>query len=177
MRSISDCPDSLGIEIAENLADLGRLDLWPLESGPPGSRWLLESCLRVLRLALHGDRRMYAGDVRELAEWSRRGGQWRVEHHGRDVFADMRDRLEDLLDRLAATLPESISLDVVPEGVGELIRAAREARGLTQAQLGALVSVSFETVSRWERGVLAPRRGHRIALAQVLGGTAFDYEE
>ena len=37
--------------------------------------------------------------------------------------------------------------------VGEQIAALRKAKGLTQNQLGERLSVSFQAVSKWERGV------------------------
>lgn len=40
--------------------------------------------------------------------------------------------------------------------VGQNIKAAREGIGLTQSQLAAGLGVEVETVSRYERGVVAP---------------------
>jgi transcriptional regulator with XRE-family HTH domain len=41
--------------------------------------------------------------------------------------------------------------------MGERIRAAREAAGLSQDQLAELTGMSKTTVSNWERGVMNPR--------------------
>jgi transcriptional regulator with XRE-family HTH domain len=41
--------------------------------------------------------------------------------------------------------------------IGERIRAAREAAGLSQDQLAELTGMSKTTVSNWERGVMNPR--------------------
>lgn len=39
------------------------------------------------------------------------------------------------------------------EKVGQQIAALRKSKGLTQSQLGERVNVSFQAVSKWERGV------------------------
>lgn len=50
------------------------------------------------------------------------------------------------------------------------IREARDARGLTQRQLGALVNdMDGMTVSRWERGRVTPSLENMTALANALG--------
>jgi DNA-binding XRE family transcriptional regulator len=53
--------------------------------------------------------------------------------------------------------------------IGQAIRAAREAKGLTQPELGVLVGAARETISRWETGTytIVPRT--KIALESVLG--------
>lgn len=51
---------------------------------------------------------------------------------------------------------------------GEQIRAAREAAGLTQQELGDLVGSSLRTVGNWERGVTNPR-SKAAAIRRVLG--------
>lgn len=43
--------------------------------------------------------------------------------------------------------------------IGENIKSLREARGLTQAQLGDAVGVSDKAVSTWESGKREPRMG------------------
>lgn len=48
---------------------------------------------------------------------------------------------------------------------GRNIRSAREAAGLTQAQLGAAVGVDETTVFRWETGRMAPSDEHKAAIA------------
>jgi transcriptional regulator with XRE-family HTH domain len=40
----------------------------------------------------------------------------------------------------------------------EQLRAARKRLGLTQAELATLLGVSFEGVSKWERGLSEPSR-------------------
>lgn len=49
------------------------------------------------------------------------------------------------------------------------VKALREHRGLTQAQLGELVGVDQSTVSNWERGI--PPRGPALKLLQSLEGS------
>lgn len=53
--------------------------------------------------------------------------------------------------------------------VGEQIRAAREAKGMTQLQLAQTVGCAFETVSRWETGVIPISKRSLIAVQAVLG--------
>lgn len=54
--------------------------------------------------------------------------------------------------------------------VGGNIRVARDAAGLTQRQLGALVNdMDSINVSRWERGQVMPSPGSLVALAEALG--------
>lgn len=57
---------------------------------------------------------------------------------------------------------------VKPEILGERIRAARKAAGLTQAQLAVLVEVSQPTVCGWESGE-SPSYQHIVAVAQACG--------
>lgn len=60
-------------------------------------------------------------------------------------------------------------------GLGDRIRAAREAKGWTQAELAQKVGVARETVGNWETGVSSPRN-KTGRLVQVLGslGTSED---
>lgn len=53
--------------------------------------------------------------------------------------------------------------------IGKRIRAAREARGWTQFQLGVVVGKRDTDVSRWERGVLDPRPESLANIARALG--------
>lgn len=54
------------------------------------------------------------------------------------------------------------------EKVGQQIAALRKSKGLTQAQLGERVNVSFQAVSKWERGETLPDAGILVDLAAVL---------
>jgi transcriptional regulator with XRE-family HTH domain len=58
--------------------------------------------------------------------------------------------------------------------IGPRIRAAREARGWTQFQLGIVLGRRDTEVSRWERGALNPRAGAIAEVAVALGVSA-DY--
>lgn len=49
------------------------------------------------------------------------------------------------------------------------IRELRQARGLTQLQLGMAVGVSKPAVCRWENGVAMPRAELLPVLARALG--------
>jgi transcriptional regulator with XRE-family HTH domain len=51
----------------------------------------------------------------------------------------------------------------------ELLRRAREARGLTQGELAARAGTSQEQVSRWESGKRSPTVDQLARLLAVLG--------
>jgi len=51
--------------------------------------------------------------------------------------------------------------------IGANIRTAREARGLSQRQLGLLLKVDGAVISRWERGAVSPTMRYMIELARV----------
>lgn len=52
---------------------------------------------------------------------------------------------------------------------GAKIRAYRRDTGLTQAQLGAMLGVTGNTVNNWEAGRTEPSRGVRLKLAVMIG--------
>ena len=52
--------------------------------------------------------------------------------------------------------------------VGERIKAARKAKGLSQEQLGEKLGISFQAVSTWETGKNIPDSDHLLALAREL---------
>jgi transcriptional regulator with XRE-family HTH domain len=54
----------------------------------------------------------------------------------------------------------------------ERLKRARHQQGWTQAELAEKVGTTFETVSRWERGIKAPSAYYRRRLCEVLGMTA-----
>ncbi len=60
------------------------------------------------------------------------------------------------------------------EKVGEQIQILRKGKGLTQSQLGERVGVSFQAVSKWERGETLPDVSLLPDLARVLE-TSVDY--
>lgn len=49
------------------------------------------------------------------------------------------------------------------------IAAARQKHGMVQEDLAATLGVRQATISRWERGVVAPSKGHQSELARLLG--------
>lgn len=51
----------------------------------------------------------------------------------------------------------------------EKIRALREAKGLSQAELAEALGVDQTTISAWERGVAEPTLFNLRRLADVLG--------
>ena len=53
--------------------------------------------------------------------------------------------------------------------IGEKIAKARKDKGLTQAELGNATHVTFQAVSKWERGESVPDFGTICDLAKVLG--------
>jgi GTP pyrophosphokinase len=54
------------------------------------------------------------------------------------------------------------------ELIGNRIKAARKAKGLSQEQLGEKLGVSFQAVSTWETGNILPDTDHLLALAGEL---------
>ena len=52
--------------------------------------------------------------------------------------------------------------------IGERIRAARKAKGLSQLELGDRLDVSFQAVSTWEQGKFIPDPAHLTALSGEL---------
>lgn len=61
------------------------------------------------------------------------------------------------------TIPDPTAPDPVDVAIGARIRARREARRITQAQLAAGAGVTFQQVQKYERGV------NRVASARLLG--------
>ena len=57
------------------------------------------------------------------------------------------------------------------EKVGNQIALLRKQKGLTQYQLGERLGVSFQAVSKWERGETLPDTGILLDLADVLETT------
>ena len=47
----------------------------------------------------------------------------------------------------------------------------RKARGITQSYLAEVLGVSFQTISRWETGVVVPDVKYVIAMAKFFGVT------
>lgn len=57
------------------------------------------------------------------------------------------------------------------DALGKNIEELRRERGLTQKELAAAISVSFQAVSNWERGIAPPELGNLIAIADYFGVT------
>ena len=55
------------------------------------------------------------------------------------------------------------------ENIGDLIVEKRKERGLTQAELGAMLGISGKAVSKWERGLSKPCEEHWERLVAFLG--------
>lgn len=55
--------------------------------------------------------------------------------------------------------------------IGYQIQSLRKLKGYTQNQLGDFVGVSFQAVSKWERGETLPDIGTFVAIAEVLDTT------
>ena len=53
--------------------------------------------------------------------------------------------------------------------IGPTIKAARQARGLTLAELGSALGVTRQYVQAWEAGRRNPGTKHLAKLAEVLG--------
>jgi DNA-binding transcriptional regulator YiaG len=54
---------------------------------------------------------------------------------------------------------------------GDVLRAARKALDLRQADLAALLGCQPETISRWETGAMSMPRAEQLALVALLDGT------
>ena len=54
----------------------------------------------------------------------------------------------------------------------ERLRRARHEKGWTKAELAEKEDTTFETVSRWERGIKTPSAYYRKRLYEVFGKTA-----
>ncbi len=55
--------------------------------------------------------------------------------------------------------------------IGRRIAEARRRKGMSQAELAGLLSISFQAVSRWERGESMPEIYRLRPLAEALGIT------
>ena len=53
--------------------------------------------------------------------------------------------------------------------IGDLIVEKRKERGVTQAELGAMLGISGKAVSKWERGLSKPCNKHLDRLIDLLG--------
>lgn len=62
-------------------------------------------------------------------------------------------------------------MSVNPQKVGNQICALRKIKKITQAELGERLSVSFQAVSKWERGEALPDTAILVNLANVLETT------
>lgn len=51
---------------------------------------------------------------------------------------------------------------------GNLIRKAREARGMTVPELAQAVGVSPGAISHWETGRYTPRQQHQVEIARAV---------
>ena len=59
-----------------------------------------------------------------------------------------------------------------PIKVGTHIHQLRKRRQLTQAQLGERLHISFQAVSKWEKGLSDPSTSNLLALARLYGVSA-----
>lgn len=66
-------------------------------------------------------------------------------------------------------MPGKTPQAAVAESVGGRIRAAREARGMTQDDLAAATGVSRSAVAQWETDRAGQVRGNLVRLAATLG--------
>ena len=61
-----------------------------------------------------------------------------------------------------------------PKLVGRQITLLRKEKGLTQNELGDRLGVSFQAVSKWERGETLPDTGILLDLANALGTSVYN---
>lgn len=55
--------------------------------------------------------------------------------------------------------------------IGEKIKELRKGAGLTQEALAAALSISYQSVSKWEAGAASPDISHLVPLANIFGVT------
>ncbi len=79
--------------------------------------------------------------------------------------------MNDIYD---SNMSDTTSDPAVEQGAGERIRAARQAAGLTQADLARAVGVSRSAVAQWETDRSGQVGGNLARIARVLG-TAVEY--
>lgn len=53
--------------------------------------------------------------------------------------------------------------------MGEKIKQRREAAGMSQKELAAMIGVDASTISLWENGVTSPKMGNLVKLAEIFG--------
>lgn len=80
-----------------------------------------------------------------------------------------RRRSEAKALRRMAVKPPAIPRSELAELIGNTIRGAREAAGLTQRAVGKALRVSASAVAQWERGGKIPTYPKRADLAHLLG--------
>ena len=70
--------------------------------------------------------------------------------------------------RISSNMKGETSMNINPKKVGEQIATLRKEKGYTQSDLGERLNISFQAVSKWERGEALPDTSILISLAQVL---------
>lgn len=53
--------------------------------------------------------------------------------------------------------------------MGEKIKERREAAGMSQKQLAAMIGVDASTISLWENDLTNPKMGNLVKLAEIFG--------
>lgn len=61
--------------------------------------------------------------------------------------------------------------------IGENIKAARLAAGMTQKELAAKVGVPYQSIQRWEKCIFNPNIDNLLKLSTALGVTVPDLIE
>lgn len=60
---------------------------------------------------------------------------------------------------------------------GRRLRILREARGLTQVEIGNAVGIQFQSIARYERGAVEPNWPTVLKFAAALGVTPNDFRD
>jgi transcriptional regulator with XRE-family HTH domain len=60
---------------------------------------------------------------------------------------------------------------------GEMLRELREARGLTQAELGERAGMAYQTIAKYERGASEPIWTTVTKLADALGVSVAEFRD
>lgn len=86
--------------------------------------------------------------------------------NGREVLSA--EQLRRLEHRAAITVLESVDIE------GAELRFARKALDISQSELGTILGVSSETISRWEQGKESFKRAVQLAMADLLKASLYE---
>lgn len=68
-----------------------------------------------------------------------------------------------------STPSAAVEAEKLDHDIGERVRRARKARGLTQTELGGALGVTFQQIQKYERGVNRISSSALVLIARALG--------